>query len=256
MRVASVQIEIKERSTGAALSHVLELLERTRGCDLVLLPELWPCGFFGFERYAQDSETVQGPTVQALAAKARELQIHLLTGSFVERDGQDLYNTTLLLGPDGQTLARYRKIHLFGYQSAEKRLLRRGEDVTVVPTPWGKAGLATCYDLRFPELFRRMLDKGAEYFLVVSAWPLPRLEAWLLFNRARAHENLTYLFSCNCAGQQGPHRYAGHSLFVDPLGKIIAEGSENEEVIQAEVDLSLVARARQEFPALADRVLG
>jgi len=254
MRVASVQLEIKERSREETLRHVLALLDETRGSDLVLLPEMWPCGFFAFDRYRSDSEPLEGPTVRALQSKARELQTHLLIGSFVERDGNDLFNTSLLLGPAGQVLARYRKIHLFGYQSEEKSLLRRGEEITVVPTPWGRAGLATCYDLRFPELFRRMVDRGAEVFLVVSAWPQLRLESWILFNRARANENLAYLLSCNCAGQQGTHRYGGHSLFVDPRGKVIAEGGDGECVVRADVDPGLVATVRQEFPALQDRV--
>lgn len=254
MRVSSVQLEIKERNREETLRHVLALLDQTRGSDLVLLPELWPCGFFAFGHYETNSEPADGPTVQAMQAKARDLRAYLLMGSFVERDRHNLYNTTLLLGPDGQVLARYRKIHLFGYQSEEKRLLRRGDDVTIVPTPWGKAGLATCYDLRFPELFRLLLDRGAEFFLVVSAWPQPRLEAWTLFNRARAHENLAFLFSCNCCGQQGSHRYGGHSLFVDPRGKILAEGGDSETILRADVEMGEVAAVRQEFPALGDRV--
>jgi predicted amidohydrolase len=254
MRIASVQLEIKARPKDATLSHVLNLLDQTRGCDLVLLPELWPCGFFAFDNYERDSESIEGPTVQALQAKARELKVHLVMGSFVERDGGKLFNSTLLLGSDGKVMARYRKIHLFGFQSEEKRLLCRGDEVTVVPTPWGRAGMATCYDLRFPEMFRRMTERGAEFFLVVSAWPQPRLESWILFNRARGHENLAYLFSCNCAGTQGNHRYAGHSMFVDPRGKVIAEGPDGEGIVRAEVDIGQVAQVRREFPALEDRV--
>jgi predicted amidohydrolase len=254
MRVSSIQLEIKDQPKESALQRVLTLLDETRGSDLVLLPELWPCGFLAYERYARDSESIAGPTVQALQAKARELRIHLLTGSFIERDGQALHNTTLLLDPNGDVLGRYRKIHLFGYQSEERRLLQPGADVTVVATPWGQAGLATCYDLRFPEMFRRMVDRGAEFFLVASAWPPVRLEAWTLFNRARAHENLAWLFSCNCAGAQAGQRYAGHSLFVDPRGQIVAEGGDGESIISAEVDIQLAAAVRREFPALEDRV--
>src|ERR1700733_8922035 len=116
MRVACVQLAIVDRPKAATMGHVLELLDQTRGSDLVLLPELWPSGFFAFDRYAVDSEPINGPLVQELRTKARDLRIHLLTGSFVERDGSDLFNTALLLDPDGEILARYRKIHLFGYK--------------------------------------------------------------------------------------------------------------------------------------------
>jgi predicted amidohydrolase len=254
VRITSLQLEIREQSKQAALERVLALLEQARGSDLILLPELWPSGFFAFDRYELDSETIDGPLVRALQAKAVDLGAHLLTGSFVERDGDSFYNTTLLLAPTGQVLGRYRKIHLFGFQSEERKRLRPGQDVTVVPTPWGAAGLATCYDLRFPEMFRRMVDQGAEFFLVVSAWPAARLEAWSLFNRARAHENLAYLFSCNCSGRQGSVAYAGHSLFIDPRGKAIAEGGDGECLITADVAPELVAAVRGEFPALQDRV--
>jgi predicted amidohydrolase len=255
MRVSSVQLAIRERPKMETLRHVLALLEQTRGSDLVLLPELWPSGFFAFDRYASESESVEGPTVQVLRQTAKELGAHVLIGSFVEREGPNLFNTALLVGPNGQVLARYRKMHLFGYQSEESRLLRRGEQVVVAPTPWGGAGLSICYDLRFPELYRRMVDRGAEFFLVASAWPPARIESWVLFNRARANENLAYLFSCNCAGAQGDQRYGGHSLFVDPRGKVIAEAGDEETILTADIDPDLVAAVRREFPALEDRVI-
>jgi predicted amidohydrolase len=109
--------------------------------------------------------------------------------------------------------------------------------------------------LRFPELFRRMVDQGAEVFLVASAWPLARVEAWRLFNRARAHENLAFLISCNCAGQNAGKHYGGHSMIVDPWGRVLAEGGQGGEIVTAEIDPGSVARARAEFPALSDRRL-
>ena len=247
MRIASVQVAIKPRSKADSLTHVLNLLDEARGNDLILLPEMWPCGYFNFERYAADSEPLDGPTVQGVQEKARELTAYLHVGSFVERDGDNLYNTSLLLDERGEVVARYRKIQLFGYLSQEPHLLKRGDEVTVVATPWGFAGLSICYDLRFPELYRRMIDRGAEYFLVSSAWPGARLESWRLFNRARANENLAYLFSCNCAGAEGLVTYAGHSMFVDPLGNVLAEGGDGEETVAADVKLEPGLAIRKQF---------
>jgi predicted amidohydrolase len=99
-----------------------------------------------------------------------------------------------------------------------------------------------------------MVDRGAEIFLIPSAWPLARIEAWRLFNRARAHENLAFLLSCNCAGENAGKRYGGHSMIVDPWGQVRAEGGEGGEIVTAEIDVSEAAKARKEFPALADRV--
>jgi predicted amidohydrolase len=254
MQITSIQVEIKRRSKADSLDHVFALLDRARGSDLILLPEMWPAGYFNFERYAVDSESVDGPLVQTLSDKARELKAFLHIGSFVEREGSNLYNTSLLLDDRGTVIARYRKIHLFGYGSEESRLLRRGHEAVVVSTPWGVAGLSICYDLRFPELYRRLLDRGAEFFLVSAAWPQARVEAWRLFNKARALENLAYLFSCNCAGNEGESIYAGHSLLVDPHGNILAEGGDREEIVTAEVNLELGLGVRKQFPALQDRV--
>jgi len=254
MRITSIQLDIKDRPKEKTLEHVLGLLAEVPRSDLILLPEIWTCGYFSFERYWNDSESVDGPTVRALQQKAADLRCHILMGSMVEREGQDLFNTSLLLDPQGQIIARYRKIHLFGYQSEERRLLKPGVEVIVAKTPWGRVGLSTCYDLRFPEFYRKMVDHGAQFFLVASAWPRSRQEAWILFNRVRAHENLTFLFSCNCAGFDKGNQYAGHSMFIDPYGGIVAEGGEEESMITAEVDISLVDTARRDFSFLNDRI--
>jgi predicted amidohydrolase len=245
---------MKDRPKGKKLEYVLGLINQAPVSDLILLPEIWPCGYFSFDRYRAESEPLDGPTVAALRKKAIERECHILMGSLVERDGENLFNTSLLLNPQGRIMAQYRKIHLFGYQSEEKRILTPGKEVVVVETPWGMAGISTCYDLRFPEFYRRMVDRGATLFLVPSAWPSVRLEAWALFNRARAHENLAYLFSCNCAGSNAGKHYAGHSMIIDPLGKVIAEGGEGECFVSAEVDPDLVFSVRKDFSALDDRV--
>ncbi len=254
MKITSIQLEPADRPKDENIAHAHRLIDRAPDSDLILLPEIWPCGYFSFNRYRDASEPVDGPLVQGLRQKARQRNCHLLMGSFVENDGGVLYNSTLLLDRQGEIIAHYRKIHLFGYQSEERRLLTPGRKVVVTRTPWGVSGFSTCYDLRFPELFRRMVDLGAEFFLVPSAWPLARLEAWRLFNRARAHENLAWLVSCNCAGTNAGSRYAGHSMIVDPTGRVIAEGGEDEQLVTAEIDPRLVKTTRRQFSALDDRV--
>jgi predicted amidohydrolase len=255
MRVTSIQLAMIDQPKEKNVGHALELIDRAPTSDLILLPEIWPCGFFSFDRYKRDSETIDGPIVSALKAAARKRKCHIFMGSMVESDGGHLYNTSILLNPAGAIAARYRKIHLFGYQSEETALLEPGEDIVVTDTPWGKSGLSACYDLRFPELYRRMIDAGAIFFLVASAWPRVRLEAWRLFNRCRAHENLAFLISCNCAGANQGKTYAGHSMIVDPLGQVLAEGAAEEQFVTAEIDPGQVDAARQEFPALEDRTL-
>lgn len=255
MRVTSIQFGRSDELKDEAVARGLDLIDRAPKSDLLLLPEMWPSGFFSFDRYRADSEPLDGPTVTAMRTKAREKRCHLLMGSLVERDGDRLFNTSILIDPTGDIVATYRKMHLFGYQSDEKDLLTRGSEVVVAETPWGRCGIATCYDLRFPELFRKMVDLGATLFFVVSAWPRVRLEAWTLFNRARAHENLAYLISCNCAGIDAGSQYAGHSMIVDPLGNVVAEGDGTECFVSAEIDPELVAHTRNDFSALHDRII-
>ncbi len=254
MRVSSIQLEIADRSKEDNVKHALHILDGVPASELILLPEIWPSGYFSFDRYQAESESIDGPTADIFREKARERKCHILMGSFVENDEGHIYNTALLLDPEGNTVACYRKIHLFGYQSDERKILTSGRDVVVADTPWGKSGFSTCYDLRFPELFRLMVDRGAKFFLIPSAWPMARLDAWRLFNRARAHENLTYLISCNCAGYNAGTQYAGHSMIVDPLGQVIAEGGEKEEVVTAEIDPGRVDSTREEFSFLDNRV--
>ncbi|NLW49345.1 MAG: carbon-nitrogen family hydrolase [Candidatus Brocadiaceae bacterium] len=255
MRVTAIQLQIVDRAKSETLARVLELVDGAADSDLILLPELWPSGYFSFHRYRSDAEPIDGSTVAALAERAAALRCHILMGSFIERDGPHLFNTSVLLDSEGRTAARYRKMHLFGHGSGESRLLQRGRDIVLVDLPWGRTGLSTCYDLRFPELYRRMTDDGAVFFLVASAWPMARVDAWRLFSIARAHENLAFLIACNCAGTDQGTPYAGHSLVVDPIGRVLAEAGEGEEVVSVEFDPGAVAEARAQFPALEDRVL-
>jgi len=254
MRVASIQLKVIEESKEKALERASEMIRQCRGADLILLPELWNIGFMTFDRYRSEAETQEGPTLTLLCTLARELSCHLHTGSIVEKRGDRFYNSSFLLDPRGEIRGGYQKIHLFTYQSQEAEILTPGTSITVIPTEFGNFGLATCYDLRFPELFRKMLDQGVEFFLIASAWPAPRLEHWLLLNRTRALENLSCLISSNSVGMNRGTQFIGHSLVVDPMGQIIAGGDDEEGVVWAEVNRDVVLKARAEFPALNDRV--
>ena len=135
MRVASIQFEMADRPKAQNVEHALALLDRVPEADLILLPEIWPCGFFAFDRYAAESEPLDGPTVAAFRRKAHARRCHLLMGSLVERNADGLFNTTVLIGPDGEIAACYRKIHLFGYQSDD--LVIHKAQVVSWPTPGG-----------------------------------------------------------------------------------------------------------------------
>lgn len=229
---------------------------------LVVLPELWGPTGFGYQEWESRAEPLDGPTATAMAAVARECGIVLHAGSIVERlqtpgrEGKRLANTSLVYGPDGARVAVYRKIHRFGFGAGEPRLMEAGEELVGLSLPTGhRAGLSTCYDLRFPELYRAQLDAGAEVLVVPAAWPEPRIGAWSLLGCARAVENQCFVLACNTAGTHAGVTMGGRSQVVSPMGEVVAEAGAAEEVLDVEIDLDDVARAREAFPVLADRRL-
>jgi predicted amidohydrolase len=238
------------------VDEVAHMIASMVGVDLVVLPELWPCGYFDFDGYRAGAETADGPTVTALAEAAAAARAHVVGGSFVEAgaDGA-LHNTAFVLSPDGDLLATYRKIHVFGYQSREAELVTHGARIATVSTPLGRLGLAVCYDLRFPELFRAQVDAGAELLVLPAAWPAARIEHWRLLLRARALENQCLVIGCNASGTDHEVTLGGRSAIIDPTGRVLAEGGTAPGTLRASVDLESVVRARREFPVLADRRL-
>lgn len=244
MQIALIQtgLEVSFRPKADNLAQVLELVKATEA-GLLVFPEMWPCGYASFERYVEDAEPLDGPLVRALCAAAREKGVWLMPGSFPEiKDGR-LYNTATLINPQGEIVGVYRKIHVFGYQSKEKELISEGPAPAIVETPFGKVGLAVCYDLRFPELFRYYTQNGVTMFIVTASWPSARRQAWELFTTARAHENMCWMLACNSHAD---------SLVVAPTGEVIARGAAKRETIMADIDLDLVRRTRSDFPVLDD----
>lgn len=245
-----------EESPERRRERVGELLGTLPEVDLIVLPELWAAGYFSFDEYPERAETLSGPTVELAKATAMERGCFVHLGSIVERGAHDqLFNTAVLVDPHGEIALTYRKIHVFGYQSLEARLLTPGNSVDVRRTDrLGTVGTTTCYDLRFPELWRDLVDLGAELVVVPAAWPMPRLEHWRLFTSARAVEEQVFVVACNSAGRQaGGVQLAGHSRVVDPWGSVLFEAGADEEVAVVTVDLQAVAATRGEFPVLGDR---
>lgn len=258
MRIALIQIAspADESSTDRRARARSLIREAARGgSDLVVLPELWAAGYFAFEAYEAEAEEADGATVREFGPLAQELGIHLHAGSYVERlaDG-GLRNTAVLFGPDGKVLHRYSKIHVFGYQSKEAHLLRPGDKISTAPTPFGTVASTTCYDLRFPELWRGLVDIGARIVIVPAAWPAARLAHWRLFTSVRAVEEQVLLIACNAVGEQAGVELGGHSRVVDPWGEVLAEAGRSEGITFCEVDPEVVPTVREEFPVLGDRL--
>lgn len=244
------------RSKDETIRLAMRKIDECAGADLIVLPEMWNIGFTAFERYGEESEPIDGKTMTSVAQKAKELGAYIHAGSFVERRGEKLYNTSVLFDRRGEVVATYSKMHLFSYRSKEAEYITPGERVTVCDTEFGRVGLSICYDLRFPELYRAQVDMGAELFVVVACWPFPRIAAFDTFTVARAAENECWLIWCNACGRQGGATFAGHSRAVSPRGTIAAGTDLNEAILKTDIDMSMVRAVRDDFPVLDDRVIG
>ena len=191
MRASLIQIAVDEdESVDSRRRRAASLVREQTGADLVVLPELWTTGAFAFESFAAAAEPLEGPTYEAMAKAASDTGVWLHAGSIPERDPDGtLYNTSLVFSPSGDLAAAYRKIHRFGFDKGEAVLMGAGAELVTVRLPDTTVGIATCYDLRFPELFRGLVDAGAETFVLSAGWPERRRSHWTLLARARAVEN-------------------------------------------------------------------
>ena len=265
MKVALLQLEVDmsvpaAKAREAAVAKVHEAAED--GAELVVLPELWLHGAFDPEPWHSAAEPLHGDTAHALREAAMDCGIVLHGGSIVERtpDGK-LYNTSLVFDAEGEMLAGYRKIHRFGFDQGEAAVMSAGEHITTFPlrdiddSVLTEVGLATCYDVRFPELYRKFVDAGVQTVVQVAAWPARRVSHWVTLCRARAIENQMFVIACAVAGTQGDIEMSGHSLVIDPWGEVLAEAGSEPTTIYAEIDPGYVATTRERFPVLRDRRL-
>ncbi|WP_432153360.1 carbon-nitrogen family hydrolase [Streptomyces tricolor] len=258
MRASLIQIAVDEgEPVDSRRRRVAALVREQSGADLVVLPELWTTGAFAYEEFGREAEPLEGPTYEAMAKAASDAGVWLHAGSIPERDPEGpLYNTSLVFSPSGELAAAYRKIHRFGFDKGEAVLMGAGRDLVTVRLPGTTLGVATCYDLRFPELFRGLVDAGAETLVIPAGWPERRRAHWTLLAQARAVENQAFVLACGTAGTHAGVPQAGHSIVVDPWGEVLAEAGAGEEVLTVDLDPAKTAVTREQFPALKDRVLG
>ncbi|TWP37955.1 carbon-nitrogen family hydrolase [Leekyejoonella antrihumi] len=270
MRIALIQLAYgDEESLEARTERIAELVGAQRGHDLVVLPELWAPGGFSYRDWEQRAQDTTGAVARALADAARAAGVFLHGGSIVERpasgekgpEGKSLWNTSIVLDAGGAQVATYRKIHRFGFAGGEPKLMEAGESLAFADIPDGAggsvhAGLSTCYDLRFPELYRAQVDQGATMFVIPAAWPMARVEHWSLLLRARAIEDQCFVVACNTAGTHARTPMGGHSAVIAPTGEVLAEAGDGEQVLSVEIDPAEVPAYRSAFPVLDDRRLG
>jgi deaminated glutathione amidase len=263
LRVGLVQLNSQhDRAANLATIDGLVGEAAARGARFVMLPEHAP--YLGPKAgYQEGAEPIPGPTTERYAALARRHRISLHAGSMVERtDIPGKYaNTTVVFNPAGEIVAKYRKIHLYDVEipgrvsSKESDSVAPGDEIVTVAIEGVTVGLAICYDLRFPELFRLLALKGAEVLVNPAAFTLyTGRDHWEVLLRARAIENQAWMLAAAQWGTHAPNGTCyGRSLVVDPWGTVVAQASDGVGIVVADVDTALVHQQRTELPSLANR---
>jgi predicted amidohydrolase len=255
IKIAGIQMDITQ-NVEENLQKALNMMDVAVGedVDVICLPELFTIGF-DYSYIKKHSEKIPNKITDIISDMAKESGVYIIAGSIPERVGREIYNTSVLFGRDGEMIGKYSKIHLFPVMD-EKKNFSGGKEVRVFETDFGKIGIMICYDLRFPELARKLSVMGAEIIFVPSEFPNPKLDHWRTLLQARAIENQIYVVGVNRVGRDEYSTFFGHSLVVDPKGVIIVESGDKEDVIMARSDLSRIGEVREKVFYLEDRVNG
>jgi predicted amidohydrolase len=222
----------------------------SQGADLILLPELWASGFD-----LKNCQSYAAPLHEGDFARMRSLaEEHKITigGSLIEQDKNSFYNTFVLYDKSGAMINSYRKVHLFQMLN-EEQYFQEGDHLVIAETEWGKMGMTTCYDLRFPEMFTAYSVKGVELILVVAEWAQRRIAHWRQLLQARAIENQCFVAAVNKAGVSKGEILGGYSAVINPMGEYLIQGGEREELLSAEINLKEAKMIRRWMPVMQDR---
>lgn len=264
-RASAVQLKAgRDHAANLAIATEQAEAAAAAGALLIVLPEVF--AWRGPQKMEPSvAEPVPGPTSTYISELARRLGVHILAGSILERSSDtECFNTSVFFGPDGAELARYRKIHLFEVEIEGEVSVREantraaGESVVCVETDLGRIGLSICYDLRFPELYRRLADLAAEIVVIPAAFTAPTGRVhWEPLLRARAIENQCYIIAANQFGPNGDgFSDHGHSMIVDPWGTILAEAGEDGPChVEADLSADRLYEVRRNLPSLEHRKL-
>ena len=261
LRVAIIQSDVQIGQPESNFSNVERLLLEAINTevgdlgekpDVVLLPEMWNTGY-ALTELAQIADDLGLRTQAFISSFARQHQVNIIAGSVsVKLPDGSFANRSYVFNRNGECMKEYDKLHLFRLMD-EEQYLQQGThsgDFNLEGVP---AGLMICYDIRFPELARKLALSGAQIMFVPAQWPNPRLHHWRTLLQARAIENQMYVVSCNRVGVSGETAFFGHSMVIDPWGEVLAEGSESEQILRVTLDLELVAEVRKRIPIFADR---
>lgn len=236
--ISCIQMDVVLSEVKTNLKHALKLIDQAclHKPDIICLPELFTTGYC-LKRAAELAELIPGPTTELLSQKSKEVGCYLIAGSILEQGDNGIYNTSVIFDRAGRITAKYRKMHLFA-PFGEPGHLTPGDRTVAVETEWGKVSVVICYDLRFPELFTELATAGVKIVFAAAEFPHPRLTDWQTLLMARAIDNHIYTVGVNRVGSDLRADFFGHTMIVDPLGKVVGELDDQEGVLTLKLDLA------------------
>ncbi len=248
--LAQMHIQLGEKKRNISTMEKMLTEAARRGSHLVVFPELWSTGYV-LDRAKEFAHTLNAGIFNHLSSITTQNKISMV-GSVLEKRGVEVSNSAAFFAPNGRMMGVYRKIHLFQLMEEDK-WLQPGSSPLVMDLPWGRTALAICYDLRFPELFRRYAIEEAQVVIVPAEWPAVRIDHWRILLQARAIENQCYVIACNSTGKTGDTQFGGHSMVVDPWGKILIEASDEPGLFTVDLEIDRIKEVRKTIPVFDDR---
>ncbi|MCP3762228.1 carbon-nitrogen family hydrolase [Domibacillus sp. A3M-37] len=253
MKIACLQMDITFGDPEANYDQAADFLKKASdaGCELAVLPELWTTGY-DLTRLDEIADHRAERAKAFLTEMAKQYNMHIVGGSVANDTGDGVKNTMIVVDKTGAIVHEYSKLHLFRLMNEEKYLIDGDGDGLFELAGEAMAGFI-CYDIRFPEWFRKQVLNGARVLFVPAEWPLARVDHWRTLLMARAIENQAYVVACNRSGSDPDNQFAGHSIIVGPWGEVIAEAGENEEMLIGDVDFDAIDEIRSRIPVFEDR---
>ncbi|OIJ19443.1 carbon-nitrogen hydrolase [Anaerobacillus alkalidiazotrophicus] len=256
MKISIYQMDViagKPELNRGKVKDWLEVTCKKEKPDVVVLPEMWTTNYT-LKHLNNIADRDGEPTTSFLQHLAKTYEVNIVGGSFANRKGGNIYNSAVVINRHGEVVYRYDKVHLVPMLD-EHLYLTGGTTYHTFDLEGLKAGLIICYDLRFPELSRKLAVDGAEILFIVAEWPETRKSHWFALQIARAIENQLFVVSANCVGQYNGISYCGNSMVIDPLGEVLYCASDkNEESITKEIDIKQVSEIREKVPVFKSRV--
>ncbi len=255
LNIAVVQFECELGNIAQNVERITRYIAdaKKQGCEMVVFPEMIDTGY-EMETIRRTASTAEGEPFRKISQAAAKSEIYVVCG-LSEKEGDKIYNATVAFDPAGQLIGKYRKTHLAAYPPLnEQTAITPGNKFEIIEINGLKIGLIVCYDLRFPEVARKLALQGVDAIVICSAWPFPRLVHWEILIRARAIENQLYVIAANRVGKDGEAFFCGASRIVDPYGVIVSSASENrEELITATIKKETIEWVRRQIPVFEQR---